>query len=267
MGRAKSDYMIQSVANALRILEEFQDVDLLGVTELSRKLDLHKNSVFRLLATLEQKGYVEQCPRSELYRLGSSCLELGRAFLGPENLTVLVRPVLEALAIEFQETIHLAVLNDFEVVHLDGEQPGRMLMSGLRTGQRLPAYCTASGKLLLGMAADSPSREAFGVWLQQPEHLLKRAPNTLVDSDKLLEQVYAAGTQGYALDLEECEEGLHCLSVPVMDAAGLPIAAISVSGPSFRLSEEHMLEDLLPVLQQQAETLSQQLGFHPRSAA
>ena len=94
MRRSKSDYVIQTVVNALRLLEVFQEDEILGVTELSRRLDLHKNNVFRLLATLEEQGYVEQCD-DDRYCLGTACLELGHAFSRTRSIARQARPILE----------------------------------------------------------------------------------------------------------------------------------------------------------------------------
>ena len=98
MRRSKSDYVIQTVTNALRVLEAFRDKEELGVTELSRRLGLHKNNVFRLLATLEDKGYVEQCADSDRYQLGVRCLELGYTYGRSGGLLRHARGILEDLA-------------------------------------------------------------------------------------------------------------------------------------------------------------------------
>ena len=120
MKKAKSDYAIQTVVNALRVLETFQDAEELGVTDIARSLDLHKNNVFRLLATLELQGYIEQRDGGP-YRLGTRCLELGRAYSrAGGDLLRRAGPTLDALARATGETAHMAVLRDFEVVHLDG---------------------------------------------------------------------------------------------------------------------------------------------------
>lgn len=259
MKKPKSDYSIQAVSNALHLLEAFRGEDELGVTELSHLLGLHKNNVFRLLATLEQHGYVEQVAQTERYRLGVRCLELGRAFLGSGGLLRRARAALEALTAQFAETTHLAVLRDFEVVHLDGVQPQRMIVNGTRVGMRLPAHACALGKVLLGCAA-AAEREAYD------RKLLKRGlqaftPATIVDRDKFLEQLHTVGAQGYALDLEELEAGMHCAAAPIYDASGWPVAALSVSGPAFRLTREKMASELLPELTSTAAKVSRQLGF------
>ena len=101
--KPKSDYSIQTVSNALRMLESFYRTDELGVSELVRRLRLHKNSVFRLLATREEHGYIEQSPETERYRLGTRCLELGQGFSRGHALLRRARPVLEELALKAGE--------------------------------------------------------------------------------------------------------------------------------------------------------------------
>ena len=139
MKKPKGDYAIQTVVNAMRLLEEFRDEEMLGVTELSRRLALHKNNVFRLLATLEQQGYIEQSTDNERYRLGVKALELGQSFARSRTLLRRLRAVLADLVERTGESAHVGVIRDFEVVHVAGDQTERPVMSGLRLGQRLPA--------------------------------------------------------------------------------------------------------------------------------
>src|SRR6266700_236481 len=110
--RDKTNYVIQSVSHSLDVLEQFAgEVDELGVTELSKRLKLHKNNVFRLLATLQARGYIEQNRATERYRLGIKCYELGNVCLGHTELAVKSRPVMERLAAECSETVCLVVGN------------------------------------------------------------------------------------------------------------------------------------------------------------
>ena len=149
MTKSKSDYSIQTVSNALRVLEVFSEEDEIGVSDLSRRLNLHKNNVFRLLATLEENGYIEQSARSEQYRLGTGCLELGRAFARGNTLLRSARPILVELSALLGETVHIATLRKTYVIHLDCEAPDQLIMTASRIGLRLPASCTALGKVLL----------------------------------------------------------------------------------------------------------------------
>ena len=141
--KLKSDDAIQTVMNALRMLEVFHTATAMGVRALARRIALHKNNAFRLLATLELAGYMQQTPATDRYHLGPRCLELGHAFARSHTLISEARPILEELARSLGETVHLGVLRGFEVVHLDGVLPEQLVLTGLRVGERLPAHCTA----------------------------------------------------------------------------------------------------------------------------
>lgn len=259
MTKAKSDYSIQTVSNALRVLEMFSEEDEIGVSDLSRRLSLHKNNVFRLLATLEENGYIEQSARSERYRLGAACLELGRSFARGNTLLRSARPILEELSRTLGETAHVAVLRNFEVIHLDGEVPDQLITTASRTGLRLPARHTALGKVLLA-GLDERSREDFVGNSADDEKLALRTDHGIVDPHKFLEHLSSVALQGFAIDMEECEVGLRCVAAPIQNDAGRVTAAISVSGPNFRLSEDDMLGRIAPAVVDAAERLSRTLG-------
>lgn len=259
MRRSKSDYSIQTVANSLRVLEAFGTDEELGVTELSRRLGLHKNNVFRLLATLEEKGYVCQAPRTDRYRLDVRCLELGQFYARNHSLTRLARPVLEELCRATDETVHLGKLSDLEVVHVDGEPSQQIVTTGLRVGRRLPAHCTALGKVLLANGGPEAwerlaSEQLSGSSPSAP------TPAAITDPDKLLDHLQAVASQGFATDLGECSQGLCCAAAPVFDGLGRCVAALSLSAPLFRLPEEVLVAEAVPQVVAAAGTLSQRLG-------
>jgi DNA-binding IclR family transcriptional regulator len=259
--RLKSDYSIQTVSNALRLLEAFSEDDELGVSELSRRLGLHKNNVFRLLATLEERGYIEQSASSDRYWLGVRCLELGRSYARGRTLLSSARAVLEDLTEQTGESSHLGVLRGFEVVHLDGESPRHLVATVSRVGMRLPAHCTALGKVLLGCSADSVREEFDGNVVRSPG-LEKRTEKTIVDRDKFFEHLRGVGVQGFGVDLEECEAGLCCVAAPIFDHEGQVLAALSVSGPAYRVSEDRLLGEFRSQLVDAANRISATLG-HP----
>ena len=260
MRKPKSDYAIQTVVNAMRVLEAFREEEELGVTEISRRLVLHKNNVFRLLATLEQQGYIEQSSDNERYRLGVRSLELGRSFARSHPLLRRARVVLGELAERTRESVHLAVMDDFEVVHVHGEQTERAVMTGLRgRGQRLPVHCTALGKVLLGCSPRSP--RTFDRDLAANGGLEERTPATIVDPHKFFEHLRTVAVRGFATDLEECDPGLSCAAAPVFDADGRVVAALSVSAPRFRLGEGRSLEAAAELVVAAGEELSRDLGY------
>jgi DNA-binding IclR family transcriptional regulator len=259
MRRSKSDYVIQTVTNALRLLEEFRYVDQLGVTALAKRLSLHKNNVFRLLATLEEMGFVEQLGENGDYRLAGACLELGHAFARARSLTRLARSVLEGLARETHETTHLGVLEGFEVVHLDGESPSQLVGTRLRTGERLPAHASALGKAILACGDPAEWERMDRDWIRGVE-LPAATEATITDRDKFFEHLRGAAGMGFALDREECAVGLCCAAAPVRDASGRVIAALSISAPVFRAGPDAMHERLVPAVTAAALDLSRRLG-------
>lgn len=259
MRRSKSDYVIQTVTNALRLLEEFRYVDQLGVTELARRLGLHKNNVFRLLATLEESKFVEQVADNESYRLGSACLEVGQAFLRTRSLTRLGRSAIESLARETDETAHLAMLQGFEVVHLDGEAPRQLVGTRVRTGERMAAHGSALGKVILACGDPSDWEQVDRDWVRQ-DGLASLTPATITDRDKFFEHLRGAAGAGFALDLEESVPGLCCAAAPVRDKDGRVVGALSVSAPIFRAGPDVLHDKLVPAVVAAAQGLSRRLG-------
>jgi DNA-binding IclR family transcriptional regulator len=249
MKKPKGDYAIQAVINAIRLLETFRDEEEQGVTPLAKRLDLHKNNVFRLLATLEQLGYIEQCAESDRYRLGVRSLELGQSFGRSRNLLRRARQILDDLVLTCGESTHLGLLRD-----------ERLVLTGTRVGSTLPAHCTALGKVLLG-CAPTEVRKSFDHEIVAGGNLPMVTPATICDPAKFFEHLRTVAVRGFALDLDECETGLSCAAAPVFDGDGELVAAISVSGPSFRLPEERIVDEIVPLVVASADRLSRELGF------
>jgi DNA-binding IclR family transcriptional regulator len=258
--RDRRDYSIQTVRNCLRVLGAFQHEEELGVTEIARRLELHKNNVFRLLATLQEHGYVEKNDATDCYRLGVACVELTHAFMRTRTLPVLARPLLGELCRATGESAHLAVLSGFEVLHVDAELPERLVVTCSRVAQRLPAHCTALGKVLLA-CEDGEVLELYDREVVARGRLRARTGATLTDREKLFGHLHTVRAQGYALDLEECEPGLCCAAAPVHDGRGRVVAALSVSGPAFRLDGAHLEHDVAPAVLHAADRLSRLLGY------
>jgi DNA-binding IclR family transcriptional regulator len=253
----KSEYIIQAVDHALDLLEQFQgDVDELGVTELSKRLKLHKNNVFRLLATLESRSYIEQNRVTENYRLGLKTLELGQTFIKQMGLLRQSRPVLEALVKECNETTYVAILKDSYIVYLDVVETDMTVRVVPRVGSRLPAYCTAAGKIQLAYMTD----EELDHYLPTKE-LKAYTANTITDRDAFKAHLRKIADQGYALDNEEMDIGVCCVGAPIRDYTRRIIGAVSISGPSMRFSPERIEKELIPLVKRAGEDISTKLGF------
>ena len=259
--KPKSDYAIQAVSNALRLQLVFRDEAEIGVAELARRLGLPKNNVFRLLATLEELRFIEQSRMSGRYRLGIAHHELGQAYKRARQLFECAGPVLDQLLENTGETVHLAVRDGFEVVHVEARAPLREVRAGVRTGRRAPMHCTALGKVLLGC---SPER----LWREYDEQVVKRGrlpqrtERSIENPIKFFEQLRAVAGVGYAIDVGELEDGLGCTAAPIHDGDGELVAAVSVSAPLFRIGEEALVGDLRLKVRGAAEQLSAALGYN-----
>ncbi len=254
--RDKSNYIIQSVAHALDVLEEFRgDVDELGVTELSKKLKLHKNNVFRILATLQSRAYIEQNKTNDNYRLGIKCLELGQTFIHQRGLLKQVKPLLVDLARKTGETSYISILRGNDVVYLDAIEASSTVRVVSRVGLHMPLHATAAGKALIAFESDDELRVRFSGTIPV------FTKSTLGSIDDILKSVARVRELGYATDLEEWEEGLRCIAAPVRDYTRKVIGAISVSGPAHRLTDDKIRDVVGPDVVAGARELSRLLGF------
>ena len=258
MKREKEDYLIQSVSHALDILESFTKADKeLGVTELSKRLGLHKNNVFRLLATLEHRGYIEQNGETENYRLGPKTLQIGSIFIEQRECRRQARPILESLMAATGETAVVAVLRANKVVYMDSVETDRTVRAISRVGAMLPAHCTAVGKIQLAFL---PAAEIERLY---PEAELPAVTErTLRRREALLADLQAALQLGFAAENEECDLEVKGIAAPVRDVSGKVIAALGIIAPASRLSDDRIRQDGTGAkVQEAALALSAKLGF------
>lgn len=251
----KSNYLIQTVCHALDLLDQFNcDREELGVTELSRRMALHKNNVFRLLATLESRNFVEQNHSTGNYRLGLKNLEMGQTFSRHLGLRTQARPVLEALTAALQETSGITVMKGDSIVSLDAVETPLPVRVVTRLGVWLPLHCTAPGKVLLaGMHIHERKQKL-------PKELQQFTPRTITDQRLILEHLELVAARGYALDDEELETGVRCVSAPIHDSFMQVVGAISVTGPANRLGDERLQGEVIPMVIRSAEELSRRMG-------
>lgn len=254
----KSEYIIQAVSHALDLLEQFHDdIDELGVTELSKRLKLHKNNVFRLLATLESRGYIEQNKATENYRLGLKSLELGQTFIKQMGLLRQAKPILDQIVESCNETSYVAIFKDNHSVYLDVVETDLTVRVVSRVGSRLPAYATAAGKVHLAHMSNEELHEMF------PDKQLETyTPTSIPSREALFAELKKVAEQGFAFDNEELDAGVRCVAAPIRDYTRRIVGAISISGPSMRMSDERIEKELVPLAVQASKDLSTRLGYH-----
>ncbi|MGH3030242.1 MAG: IclR family transcriptional regulator [Gaiellaceae bacterium] len=219
---------MQSADKALAILAAFNDGrPELGVSELAAELGMHKSTVSRLLATLENRGLVRRdgdrfAPGSELVRLGALAIR-GLALVGA------AREALELLAAETGETVNLAVREGDRALNVHQVHTSHLVGVTDWTGRALPLHATANGKVLLAFG-DGPL----------PGELHQLAQKTITDRRKLRAELERVRAAGFAVATEELELGLHAVAAPIFDRFGACAAAVSVSGPVYRLPERRL---------------------------
>lgn len=259
MKREKVNYTIQSVSHALDILESFTKTeDELGVTELSKRLGLHKNNVFRLLATLEHRGYIEQNKATENYRLGPKTLQIGSIFIEQRECRRQARPILESLMASSGETAVVAVLRGNKVIYMDSVETNKTVRAISRIGAMLPAHCTAVGKAQL--AALSPVE----IERLYPETSLPGLTDKSIKTrDALIAELKKTAEKGYALENEECDPEVRSIGVPAKDFSKSVIAAVGIVAPASRLTDERLEKGgIISLLLESGKALSAKLGFN-----
>jgi DNA-binding IclR family transcriptional regulator len=256
-----SPYKVQVLDRALSIIDALTKMrEDATLAELAAKVKLHKSTAHRLLSILERHRLVERDAYTGRYRLGLRLFELGMITMDRMNIRDRARPHLEQLVDQLNETVHLCTLDDGEVLYLDKIESARTVRMACRIGHRNPVHCTSVGKVMLAHLTESEQDEIL-----QAHELRRLTPKTITKLDELKAEFKTIRDRGYALDNEEIEEGLRCVGAAVLDHNGRPIAAISVSAPSFRLTMEKVPATAVPVMRA-AAALSEELGFRPAAA-
>lgn len=254
--REKSNYVIQSVAHALDVMEQFNGkADEIGVTELSKRLKLHKNNVFRLLATLEARGYIEQNKVTENYRLGLKCLQLGQTFIHQMGLLLQSRAILTELAKATKESVYVAIRKGTGIIPLDFVEPARPVRVVSFLGTALPPHCTAAGKVHLVFESEG------GIAQSLPERLERFTENTVVDRMSLQHQLSEIAAAGYAVEKGEFTDDVNAIAVPIRDYTRTLVGTLAVVGPAHRLTDEVIVKDAAPSLLRAGGELSKRLGY------
>ncbi len=246
---------VQSVDRAIHVMEILAQRGEAGVSEVAAEIDVHKSTAFRLLGALEARGLVEQAGERGKYCLGFGIVRLAGAVTDRIDITQQGRPVCESLAEELGETVNIAVLQEHYAVNLyQVRGPGAVTAQNW-VGQLTPLHATSSGKILL---AHLPAKER--AVLVAETGLKKVTPHTITAKTKLEKNLAGVREAGYAWAREELELGLHAIAAPIRNREGTVIAAVSASGPSYRLTEER-LHELAPVLRKGADEISHRMGY------
>jgi DNA-binding IclR family transcriptional regulator len=231
-GKDSGPSQVQSVDRAIAILFLLAQRGGAGVTEVAAELGVHKSTAFRLIGALESGSLIDQDGERGKYRLGRGILRLAASTAGRLELPTESRPVCRQLAAELGEAVNIAILDRGEATNILQEYGTSSITGRNWIGQRTPLHATASGKILLAHLDEAGLKE----FLTSPLH--RYTAHTLTEPASLEPELARVREQGWAATTEEFEIGLNALAAPIRDATGEVVAAVGVSGPSYRLTAE-----------------------------
>ncbi len=251
---------VRAVDRALGILSCFSQAEpVLSLTQIAQQLSMPKSTAHRLLGTLESKRFVNRDQATGMYHLGYRFVEMASLVFQKMDLQQWVLPYLQRLSDECGETVDLAVLDGADVIYLQVVESSQRVKLAAAVGQRLPAYCTASGKAFMAYLPDDQVNKIFSAGVT------RYARNTRVSLPDLLQDLRATRERGFAISEEEYENDIYAVAAPILDAKGYPIAAIAVVGPSYRLSHERMLV-LAQLVRGTTDAITREIGHATLSA-
>ncbi len=246
---------VQSIDRAFDIIELLsRESRSIPMTEIGRRLDLHKSTVHRLLASLRNRGYVEQEAGSGNYKLGLGFVELASLYLNSLELKTEASPFLNELARATGQTVFLAIMDGTEVVYIDKAEAYNSLRRYTIIGKRLPLYATSLGKAMLSGCSDREIEELY------PERNLPiLTSKTLPTFDALMTEIRQTRERGWAIDDEERELGTRCIGAPIFDYRDRVIAAVSVAW-DVKVNPELTWKDYAKLIVKTAATISVKMG-------
>ncbi len=248
---------VSSILRAMQILECFTDNETEWTLKaLVERLDLPTTTVFRQVSTLAGQQYLEQDPVRKSYQVGPRLMMLAGSIMSQSDLRRLARPELEHLSDAVHETINLSILLDHDIFYLDKVETHRSIVCNTRIGSRAPVYATSCGKVMLANMSEAKV-DQFCCWMADRAQPLTEC--TITDPDRLRAELAEVRSQGFAMDDGEIETGLICYGAPIHDMDGNVTAAVSISGPEYRMQEEK--EFMVKEVREAAANISRLLGW------
>lgn len=264
MKGSKPNNLVQTIERASAILDILgQSPQGISVRDLSTKIKLPKGTTHRLLSSLSYFGYVRQDSKTRNYFLGFKLVELGQLLLNQLDLRKEAEQFLKDLAEKTKETVHMVFLDRNEIVYIEkvetDQNPSGLKMAS-RVGSRNPAHSCAVGKVLLAHLSEEELNH-----LIEEKGLPKRTENTIIDLAQFKNHLKIVRAQGYGVDDEENEKGIRCIAAPIYNEAGKAVAAVSISGPAFRITKKLIQETLKKEVMEAALKISQRLGYQEKN--
>jgi DNA-binding IclR family transcriptional regulator len=251
---------LSSVATAIALLKAFSEDEVeIGVSSLAKRLGVAKSTVHRLAVTLVSEGMLEQNPENERYRLGIALFGLGALVRRRMDVSSEARPYLFNLRESTGETVHLAILDRFEIMYIYNLESPQAIRMRSDIGVRKPAFCTAEGLVMLAFQPPALVNEIIA------RGLTARTARTQTDPEVLWRTLERVRHDGYAIEDEESEVGMRSVAAPIRNANAEVVAAIGVAGPVQRLSDE-VVAGFAPKVLEAAATISSRIGYRSRAS-
>ena len=251
---------IQSLDRGLQLMEILsQSDDPMGLPELAEILEVDRSTVHRLMSTLLQRGYVTQDPENKRYTVGYKVISLSRRAIDGYSLRVTAKPFLTQLTQETGESSNLCVPSGDNAVCIDYEASPSPLAVTNDIGIEFLYHATAGGKVLLAYMPENKRTEIIDNY-----ELTEFTPRTITTRERFISTLDTIRVQGYAVDDEEHFIGVRCIAAPIRDYSNKVIAALSMSGPSSRITLAKIPE-ISSIVIRIANEISQALGYNPES--
>ena len=252
----KDPLTINSIVKAFQVLECFSGNKFkFTLTELVNQLHISMGAAQRITHTLTSIGYLYKDPETKAFRLTPKCLSFGFAFLNNSGLREIALPYLKKLNEEINETVNLAVMDDYEIVYIERVQTSHFLTTNIRVGTRRPVFCTSIGKVILAFSPKNERKEAL-----DRISFKKYTEKTITDNSKLEIELNKIRRLGYAENKSELDEDLFALAVPLLNNEGAAVAGINIVIPMTRVSMSKVYGEYLPLLVEKGEIISSLLG-------
>jgi IclR family pca regulon transcriptional regulator len=253
----EAKYTLETLLRGLNILSLYtRETPALTLTEITKATNLNKTTVYRILTTLENTGYLIRDPETKRYRPGLKVLQLGFASISSLEVRQVARRHLEQLSQQVGETVSLSVLDGSNIIYIDRVRNRGIVGVILGIGSRLPAHCASMGKAMIAHLPATELRQYLNEVVPEP-----CTPKSLVDRQALEAELAQVRKQGYATNDEELELGLRAVAAPIWDNSNRVVAAVNITGSTSSISQERMVGELAERVRNTAAQISQALGY------
>lgn len=251
--------MVKPVDHAFKLLFSFCDSDSnkdeFSITELSNNLKLHKNNIFRILATFRKHKWIEQNQETEEYRLGTGAFAIGQLYISKIPALNLAKTATMEIMKKTGECVHISIFQDMHVIYIDVTHNNQSIGIIPRTGKMIYAHATATGKMFLSALSSDAIDNIY-----KQKKLFEYRTETITSLPELKSELELISKRGYATEISEFEEDVNEIAMPIIDHFGNPLFCISITGPSMRINQENIETTFLPILKHHCDEISGYLG-------